>query len=374
MGHPFLWWVGTRRRGRPAHICRHVSHGRLGLPWRRMSTSLQPGALVISLDFELHWGIRDKCPPDGDYITNIRGARKAIPEMLALFERYQVAATWAAVGLLFARNRDEQQAFSPAIRPRYANSKMDPYHEPAGRNEDDDPLHFGHSLLCRVLETPRQEIASHTFGHYFCLEEGQTYEAFRADLEAAQRIARETLGIQLRSFAFPRNQCWPEYLPALAETGFTNFRGNQAGVFYKPSENARQTSSWMRAGRFIDAYIPISASSHVPWSAVRNHPDGLADVRASRFLRPYHPRRRSLDRTLRVARIKNEMHVAARQGCMYHLWWHPHNFGRYTDESLEILDVLLREYRDLRDRFGFRSLTMAEAAQFANAGVGVLSA
>ncbi len=64
------------------------------------------------------------------------------------------------------------------------------------------------------------------------------------DLEAAQLIARETLGIQLRSLAFPRNQFRPEYLPALAEAGFTNFRGNQAGFFYKPNDNARQTSSW----------------------------------------------------------------------------------------------------------------------------------
>jgi peptidoglycan/xylan/chitin deacetylase (PgdA/CDA1 family) len=339
-----------------------------------MSTFLQPGALVISLDFELHWGIRDKCPPDGAYITNIRGARTGIPAMLALFERYQVAATWAAVGLLFARNREEQLAFSPAIRPHYANSRMNPYLEPVGRNEDDDPLHFGHSLLCRIAETPRQEIASHTYCHYFCLEEGQTIEAFRADLDAAQRIARETLGIQLRSIAFPRNQFRPEYLPALAETGFTNYRGNQAGFFYKPNDNARQTSSWMRAGRFIDAYIPVSASSLVPWSAVRNHPHGLADVRASRFLRPFHPRLRWIDRTLRVARMKNEMRQAARQGCLYHLWWHPHNFGLYTSESLQILDGLLREYCDLRDRFGFESLTMAEAAQFANAGVGGLAA
>ena len=64
------------------------------------------GALVISLDFELHWGVRDKRPVDGPYRENLLGAREAIPRMLDLFEEFGVAATWATVGFLFAKNRD----------------------------------------------------------------------------------------------------------------------------------------------------------------------------------------------------------------------------------------------------------------------------
>ena len=59
------------------------------------------GALVISLDFELHWGVRDKCAPDGPYRENLLGARKAIPRILDLFEEFDVAATWATVGIRY---------------------------------------------------------------------------------------------------------------------------------------------------------------------------------------------------------------------------------------------------------------------------------
>ena len=72
------------------------------------------GALVISLDFELHWGVRDKRPADGPYRENLLGAREAIPRMLDLFEEFGVAATWATVGFLFAKNRREREEFSPS--------------------------------------------------------------------------------------------------------------------------------------------------------------------------------------------------------------------------------------------------------------------
>ena len=61
--------------------------------------------LVISLDFELHWGVFDAF---GDkYNDNILGARKAIPEILALFKKYNINATWAIVGLLFNESKND---------------------------------------------------------------------------------------------------------------------------------------------------------------------------------------------------------------------------------------------------------------------------
>ena len=85
------------------------------------------GALVISLDFELHWGVRDKCALDGPYRENLLGARRAIPLLLDLFEEFDVAATWATVGFLFARSRREREQFSPAVRPHYADARLDAY-------------------------------------------------------------------------------------------------------------------------------------------------------------------------------------------------------------------------------------------------------
>src|SRR5579871_266772 len=115
------------------------------------------GALVISLDFELHWGVRDKRSIDGSYREKLLGARQAIPQILDLFEEFGVGATWATVGFLFARNRRERDEFLPLIRPQYKYDKLDAYSEPTGDNEDDDPLHYAPSLVARIAKTPKQE-------------------------------------------------------------------------------------------------------------------------------------------------------------------------------------------------------------------------
>jgi hypothetical protein len=320
------------------------------------------GAFVISLDFELLWGVREMAV-NGRYRRNLLGARSAIPRILMLFSQFEVAATWATVGFLFARDRDQLADFLPAEQPRYEHTQFDPYRESIGRNEVEDPLHFGRSLLEIIRETPRQEIGSHTFSHYYCLEKGQNIASFRADLESAQRIAAATLGVNLRSLVLPRNQFNPGYATAIREAGFLCYRGNQRGGIYDAAETHRATSPVVRATRLADAYIPLSPDCLQSWHDVRSD-SALCDVRASRFLRPYNPCSRVLD-PLRAGRIVSGMRAAARHGLVYHLWWHPHNLGAHIAESLEFLSGILAEFRVLRDQFGFRSMSMAEAAETA---------
>ena len=87
----------------------------------------------------------------------------------------------------------------------------------------------------------------------------------------------------------------------------------------------------------------------------------LVDVRASAFLRPYSPRFRHLD-AIRLRRLAGAMTHAAKHGKVFHLWWHPHNFGKYPKESLAFLDLVVDHFAELRRRHGMESLTMAEAA------------
>ena len=149
--------------------------------------SLQ-GALVISLDFELHWGVRDKRSVAG-YRENLLGARRAVPAMLAMFRDHGVRATWAVVGLLLAENRDEMLARMPARRPRYRRADLSPYDALAevGENERDDPYHFASSLVRRIAASSEQEIATHTFGHYYCLEDGAGPASDRASRAGSRR-------------------------------------------------------------------------------------------------------------------------------------------------------------------------------------------
>ncbi|MET0962984.1 MAG: hypothetical protein ABWY05_09230 [Noviherbaspirillum sp.] len=60
-------------------------------------------AFVISLDFELLWGIADSAALAA-YGPNVDGEWEAVPAMLALFRGYAVNATGATVGMVMCRD------------------------------------------------------------------------------------------------------------------------------------------------------------------------------------------------------------------------------------------------------------------------------
>jgi len=316
------------------------------------------GALVISLDFELHWGVRDKCAPDGPYRENLLGARKAIPLILDLFEEFDVAATWATVGFLFAESRREREEFSPVLRPQYADVRLDAYAEPTGDHEDADPLHYGTSLIAQIAKRPGQEIATHTFSHYYCQEHGETPQAFAADLASAVAIAQRR-GIDVRSMVFPRNQFRPGYEELLKDAGIVCYRGNEPHWMYRPRPRSQETFV-VRAPRLLDHYVSLSGSKVVRWDEVLQ-PNGLCDVRSSMFLRPYSTQRKSLE-PIRLRRIAGGIRAAAEQRGIFHLWWHPHNFGANTTENLDFLRSVLEVFSSCRQTHGMRSLNMAQVA------------
>jgi peptidoglycan/xylan/chitin deacetylase (PgdA/CDA1 family) len=324
----------------------------------------RPGALVISLDFELRWGVLSRCPPGAAYERSLLEARRLIPHMVEMFERHGVSATWATVGMLFARSREELEACRPQPLPAYDDASLDSHRVAPGPDEASDPLHYAASLVEFLRDAPRQEVATHTFSHYYCTEPGQTAEAFRADLESARKIAA-LRGITLRSIVFPRNQHNPAYDAVLKDAGITAYRGNVRSWMWRFSQAEESATPGRRLGRLVDSYLPLTGSGVVPWEALpRQH--GLCDVRASALLRSWRPRGRGLE-SMRLRRMRESMAAAARSGGIYHLWWHPHNFGARPGENLAFLENVLTAYRRCHDGHGMISMSMAGAAELATA-------
>lgn len=321
------------------------------------------GTLVISLDFELLWGVRDKYPPDGGaYRENLLGSRRVIPRMLELFAEFGVAATWATVGFLFATSRRELEDYRPAVLPEYEDPALSPYGDPIGEGEEDDPLHFAPSLIEAIRQTPRQEIGTHTFSHYFCLDRGQTRAAFEADLRSARAIAAAR-GIEIRSIIFPRNQFNPDYTDVLVAEGVVCHRPKEKSWLYDYHNPVYGGGRVQRGLRKVDTYVNLSGSNLSDWGDVAAG-SGLYEIPSSRFLRPYSPRLQGIE-PLRIRRIARDMHEAAVAGKIFHLWWHPHNFGKNIDANLDVLRRVLEVYSHCRLTRGMQSLTMAEVADLA---------
>jgi len=320
--------------------------------------SKRPGLFVISLDFELHWGVINQYSV-ADYRENLDGARKAIPAMLDLFSAYGIHATWAIVGYLFFATKADLIAASPAIRPMYSQSSLNPYrlYNSLGENEDEDPYHFAASLVKEIGLCPGQEIASHTFSHYFCVEPGQDKSAFRADLQAALITAKQR-GYELKSLVLPSNEWNPAYEDVLRDLGFISYRGNSPGWMHAPVTMKEQTLA-RRVARFMDTYVNLSGHGNHEFAPPQDRK--IIDVQASRFLRPV-PRSLRVLEPLRLKRITKGMRLAAESGGMYHLWWHPHNFGADIEGNMAFLENILRSYAQLAAEYGMRSATMMEAA------------
>lgn len=312
------------------------------------------GTFMVSLDFELFWGMLEVYRLE-EYQDHVLGGKKAIPQLLELFQKYDIHATWATVGFLFAENYEELAHFFPDLRPTYDNPKLDAYEylKTIGTNEEEAPCFYGASLIKQVAETPGQEIGSHTFCHYYCREKGQTVEQFAADLKAARAIAKSH-GYDVTSLVLPRNQCEPEYVQAMRDCGFTAYRDEENNWIHKKVKSV----PLMRALRLMDAYFPLAGHDcHVP-----KYEDGIWNLTGSRLFRTIFKPLHFLE-GVRIHRIKRQMLYAARHGKMYHLWFHPHNVGTMTEEHLGQLEEIFRYYTELKEKYGMQSLNMREAVE-----------
>lgn len=52
------------------------------------------------------------------------------------------------------------------------------------------------------------------------------------------------------------------------------------------------------------------------------------------------------------------MKHAAKHNKVFHLWWHPHNFGSNMDQNFKNLEKILTMYQALNKKYGFMSHSM----------------
>lgn len=310
--------------------------------------------LIVSLDFELFWGMQDGWELS-EYEENILGGKAAIPKMLELFKRHGIHATWATVGYLFGHNETELCRYFPAELPTYDDPKLSGYRcfGAIGTDENAAPCYYGRSLIAQIAATPGQELGSHTFSHYYCREPGQTTQQFRADLDAARAIAADQ-GFDLRSIILPRNQCEPEYTRVMTEAGFTAYRDEENDWIHERIK----FGPLLRLLRLADVYLPLTGQGgYIP-----KVEDGIVNLVGSRMYKPFFRPLGFLE-WLKLRRIKKQMLHAAKNGLTFHLWWHPHNVGVRTDLHMKQLEEIFSYYDELKEKYGMRSLNMGEAAR-----------
>jgi peptidoglycan/xylan/chitin deacetylase (PgdA/CDA1 family) len=313
------------------------------------------GIFTISLDFELHWGVFDKRDRSAR-MTCYENTRNLIPGLLQAFEKNKVHVTWATVGSLFANDKTEWDQFSPSVKPTYVNKKVSAYEYVEQETIDEhETAFFAADLVKEILNYEGQELATHTFSHYYCCEDGQNVRQFDADLKAA-KAAAEKLDVQITSLVFPRNQFNESYLEVCWNNGIKVVRSNP-DVWYWTGIADNDTSIVRKLFRTGDTFVPLGKRTY-PLSAIKKKKNSPLMLPASRLLRSYTPKYK-VGNTLRLKRILSEMQYAAQHNECYHLWWHPENFGDHPSENMYDLQIILDHYKHLSSKYRMQSWNMA---------------
>lgn len=315
------------------------------------------GVFCISLDFELHWGCFERMLLNDDQQKYFQNTRDLIPKKLDLFALNEIHVTWAIVGMLYNKNIIEWENRKPSNIPSFDNEKASAYKwiEKHGFKGENDPYHFAPDLIEKIKNTPFQEIATHTYAHYFCLESGQTIEQFRTDMELAIKIANQN-GSTIKSLVFPRNQFNPEYLSVCNDLGITSVRSSPDIWYWRYGTGSTFKEKFFRAG---DAYIKMEPIKPVYLKDIKVKPGLPLMLPSTRLYRAWQPKYK-IQNPFKMRRILNEMTEAAKNGAYYHLWWHPHNFGSCPKECMKELEQIIQHFKKLNKKYSFQSKTMQE--------------
>lgn len=266
------------------------------------------GALTISIDLELAWGVWDRATPEALHLAET-AERPICAALLALFDRYDVPVTWATVAALL-------DAESAQARPGPASCWYAP----------------------DVIERIRQarvphEIGSHG-GRHIDLAAATAPEA-DADLTFA-REAHRRHGLPFRSFVFPRNRIGN--LGALQRAGLSVFRGRDLGWTNAAGRGGRWVA---KAANLADKALPIA-----PCAVSARQRAGLIDVPGSMLLIGRNGARRFVFPTVTRAKLAMGLNRAIREGATFHLWFHPSNFYYRRQEQFDTLAHFLARAAD----------------------------
>jgi len=320
------------------------------------------GALVISLDFELHWGLINTYPLESIQ-HRLSGARKAIPSILKLFEEFEVHATWAPVGFLFFNNRKDLMTAIPNCRPSVEKNMLSPYDilPNIGNDELSDPYHYASSIIDQILAAPNQEVATHTFAHCIWDRIPADTDSFKADIKAVLGTALSR-GLEISSIVFPQNKYNLDLIRVLKEQGILAYRGN--GQYWYSHFDKKDSFSrpLFRFCRFLDRHISLSGSNAYPLEKIgEKAPYNIAGSMGLEFFS--HAPCLSILEPLRLRRLTSSLTKAAEQRGIFHLWWHPHQFGDDSESKVHFLRLFLVHFSALREKYGLQSLTMNEVVE-----------
>jgi hypothetical protein len=287
-------------------------------------------ALCISIDLELLWGNRDHID-DGLIRLAEQAERPVVRRLLKLAERHDIPMTWAVVGRVF----DDAPGLESLPGPRDA--------------------WFAPELVDAIRESPvAHDIGSHSHAHLYFdqLSDADASLDLGRDVELRRRW-----GLPMRSWVFPCNRIG--HLEKLARAGVEVYRTLDAGWLDWVRDHAPRLYP---VGNLLDKILPVTPP--LVAAQARDH-DGHRAVAlpSSTLLIGRNGLRRLALPAVSKLRWLRALDRAARQGGVFHAWFHPSNFYFDAETQFSILETVFRAAARKRDAGALRIATMADFAE-----------
>ncbi len=310
------------------------------------------GYFLISLDTELAWGYFDQFTP-GKFSADGSVERQSVIRLLELFDKYKITATWGVVGHLFY-DKCEDCAICPV---RDWKGKFASYAE---IYQTGKPLWYGLDLI-EILRSrgKRHEIAFHGYTHRIFDENTLSVEDAQTEIREWKRVAGRHF-IKPTAVFFPRNVVG--YLKTFKDEGFLCYRGVEM------RHRDYQIPILGKVINYLDWLFQFRVPKvYIPWV----DESGLVNLPGSRGF--FHPNKRLeklLDTLglpfLRITRMVNGIHKAAREGKVLHIYTHPEEFR--TDRDFEKLEYLLSAVAEETRKGRMESIGVTDLARKAAGG------
>ena len=298
------------------------------------------GVFTISIDFELIWGTLDLFGPERFRKACEVERDVVIERLLDLFVEFNIPATWCVLGhLLLQRCSVEGERKHPDIvRPAHSWHRGDWFQSDPSGSEGSAPLFYARSLVekIRACRVP-QEIGCHSFSHVIFGDAGCSRETADSEVAACVRAGRE-LGIEMRSFAFPRNEVG--HLDVLKKYGFVSYRG--------PEPQWYGGKNWPRALQRMGHLWDVISAASPPVVLPQRDESGVWNLPGSMIYFPMHGLRRYIPVARRVRRATKGLNAAVEQKRIFHLWFHPTNLADETEAMFSGLRSILDRVAVLR--------------------------
>jgi hypothetical protein len=298
----------------------------------RYNDNKSKAKFVISIDTELAWGsIYDEKILNGKYESFLR-TRTAIKEILHLFEKYHISATWAIVGHLMLESCSKEHGIKhpDVVRPNYGWFDKDWfYYDPCIRNEGNS-IWYGHDIVKRISSCKvQQEIGSHSFSHIMFGDKGCNGASAESDIKKWVEIAA-LHNIQPYSFVFPFNS--EGHYEILKQHDFKIYRSkNTEGYLKIKNKNIK------RIIQLLDRIFAICPTT----GTVEINKTGLITTRGDLCYFRYKGWKNYLTWKSAVIKTKKGIDRAIDKGEVFHFWFHPFEIATNLSESIKDLDEIM---------------------------------